>query len=308
MSETTCGACDRPTAGAWLCDHCCKTLAVALANVQAYYDDLATVATKTTRYGSNSVTLGTPGKEQPLPADARFLEVTGGGTQVRWDVWNSVVTWCRVVMEESPRVLGPRCESACLHTTCAAIKRTAWPRNTIRSMVAYFDRQFRWIVRNDWAPTFLDEMLDNERRMRKLIDRPADRWYAGKCSIGTDEVHCTTELYAIAGNTTITCPGCGWEHDVAARRDFLLREARAYLVTATEAARALIAWTDYDGTEDRLVDRIRKWRDRELLEVVDVTSLNGRDRHLYRLGDVQDLLVDAAQRAQQKALKATRSA
>lgn len=303
MSETTCGACERPTAGAWLCDRCCKTLAIALVNIQAYYEDLDTVAAKATRYGSGAATMGSIGKEQPLPADARFLTVTGDGTQVRWDVWNSVVTWCRIVMEESPRVIGPTCGPTCLHTTCAAIRRTTWPRNTVRSMLAYFDRQFRWIVRNEWAPEFLDEMLDNERRMRKLVDRPADRWYAGKCSIGDDEDHCTAELYALAGAATITCPVCEYVHDVAARRDFLLAEARAYLVTATEAARALISWTDYDGTETKLVDRIRKWRDRDQLEVADVTSLNGRDRHLYRLGDVQDLLVTAAQHAQESAVR-----
>jgi hypothetical protein len=304
MTETTCGSCDRPTAGAILCDRCCKTLAICLANAQAYYEDLGTVATKATRYGSGSVTMGTPGKEQPLVADARFLEVTGDGTQVRWDVWNSVTTWCRIVMEESRRVSGPCCGQPCLHTTCAAIKRTAWPRNTVRSMFAYFDRQFRWIVRSEWAPEFLDEMLDNERRMRKMIDRPADRWYAGKCSDADDEGNiCTAELYALAGAAIVICPACAFEHDVTKRRDFLLAEARAYLVTATEAARALISWTDYDGTEDKLVDRIRRWRDRDQLEVADVTSLNGRDRHLYRLGDVQDLLVKAAQHAQEKRVR-----
>lgn len=300
MTDQTCDHCDTPTAGARLCETCTKTLAYALANVSAYYEDLTTVATKATRYGSGVATRGSIGKEQPLPADGRFLDLTGDGTEVRWGVWNSVAAWCRVLMEESRRAFGPTCGGPCLHLTCAAIRRTAWPRNTLRSQVAYFDRQFRWIIRAEWADEFLDEMLDNERRLRKLIDRPVDRWYAGKCSVGTDEVHCTAELYALAGAATVTCPACGFEHDVATRRDFLLKQAREYLVTATEAAQALLSWTDYEGTEGKLVDRIRKWRDRELLDVADVTSLNGRDRHLYRLGDVQDLLVKSAQREQAK--------
>lgn len=296
----TCDHCERPTTGAKLCGDCEKTLAYALVNVAAYYDDLTTVATKATRYGSGALTRGTPGKEQPLPVDGRFLSVTGDGTEVRWGVWNSIATWCRIVMTEAPRRFGPTCDRVCLHTSCAAIRRTAWPRNTTRSMLAYLDRQFRFIVRAEWADEFLDEMLDNERRLRRIVDRPADRWYAGKCSIGTDEVHCTAELYAIAGKTTVVCPACEYEHDVTTRRDFLLKQARDYLVTATEAAQALLSWTDYDGTETKLVDRIGKWRDREQLDVADVTSLNGRDRHLYRLGDIQDLLVEAAQRAQAK--------
>lgn len=300
MTDQMCDNCEKPTAGAKLCDRCCRTLAIALCNVAADYEDLETVATKATRYGSGAATRGSIGKAQPLPVDGRFLDVTGDGTQVRWDVWNSVVTWCRTVMEESPRVHGAVCERLCLHTTCAAIRRTAWPRNTVRSQVAYFDRQFRWIVRTEWAAVFLDDMLDNERRLRRMIDRPADRWYAGKCSIGTDDEHCPAELYAIEGARTIVCPACEYVHEVANRRDFLLREARTYLVTATEAARALISWTDYDGIESNLVKRIDKWRDRERLEVADVTSLNGRDRHLYRLGDIQDLLIDAARHEQDR--------
>jgi hypothetical protein len=300
VNDLTCDHCGRPTAGAKLCDGCCKTLAIALVNVAADYDDLLTVETKSTRYTAGGATRGSIGKVQPLPVDGRFVDVNGTGTEVRWGVWNSIVTWCRVLMEESSRVAGPLCARPCLHITCTAIRRTAWPRNTLRSQVAYFDRQFRFIIRSEWAAEFLDEMLDNERRLRKMIDRPADCWYAGKCSIGTDEDHCTAELYALAGSATVTCPACDYVHDVGARRDFLLAEARAYLVTATEAAQALISWTDYDGTQDKLVDRIRRWRDREQLEVADVTSLNGRDRHLYRLGDVQDLLVATAQRAQAK--------
>lgn len=300
MNDQICDRCEKPTAGAKLCDRCCKTLAVALANIAAYYEDLETVATKATRYGSGAATRGSIGKVQPLPVDGRFLDVNGDGTEVRWGVWNSVVTWCRIVMEESARVAGPTCARPCLHATCAVIRRTAWPRNTVRSQVAYFDRQFRWIVRTEWVEEFFDEMVDNERRLRKLVDRPADRWYAGKCSIGTDDEHCTAELYALEGSATIVCPACDYIHDVSTRRDFLLREARSYLVTATEAARALISWTDYDGIESNLVKRIDKWRDRDRLEVADVTSLNGRDRHLYRLGDIQDLMLDAARHEQNR--------
>lgn len=317
MTDIVCDHCGDPISGARLCGDCCKTLAYALANISAYWTDLVTVETKATRYNSGGATKGSLGKSQPLPVDMRFVNDDATpygtadrapGTALRWETWNSIVTWCRVLMEEAgPPLLEPACRD-CIHTTCTAVRRRRWPRNTVRSMLAYFDRQFRFIIRTEWAEQFLDEMLYNERALRRMVDRPADRWYAGKCSIGTDEVHCTTELYAVAGAKTLTCPGCGFEHDVSTRRDFLLREARAYLVTATEAAQALISWTDYDGTVPKLVDRIRKWRDRDQLDVADVTSLAGRDRHLYRLGDVQDLVVEAAQHAQTKRLQSQRSA
>lgn len=307
MTETTtCDHCQTPTAGARLCERCNHTLAVCLANVAAYYDDLPTISAKQARYGSQIATRGSVGKEVPLPADGRFLEVRGTGTQVRYDTWATVVAWARVVMEDQPEIPGPTCH-ACLHLSCATIRRRRWPRNTIRSMVAYFDRQWRYLARCEWVAAFLDEMLDCENRMRRLIDRPADRWYAGKCSATLPEIGdlCPTELYAEAGKRSVTCRSCGAEHDVGKRRDFLLREAKDYLVTATEAAGALLSWTDYDGSETKLVDRIRKWRDRDQLEVADVTSLNGRDRHLYRLGDIQALLVESAQDTQRRRLETT---
>ncbi len=307
----TCDHCRKPTAGAHLCDDCCKTLAYALVNVAAYYDDLPTIAGKQARYGSQLATKGSVGKEQPLVVDMRFVNVPdaqaegGGGhatlapaTQVRYDTWATVVAWAKVLMEEQPEVPGPACRE-CLHLSCAQIRRRRWPRNTIRSMVAYFDRQWRYVARAEWAGEFLDQMLDCETRMRKLVDRPADRWYAGKCSASDESGNaCPTELYALEGKPTITCPTCQAQHDVTKRRDFLLREAKDYLVTATEAAGALLSWTDYDGTETNLIKRIGKWRERGRLADHGSEVVNGKARPLYRLGDVQELLIEHAQREQ----------
>jgi hypothetical protein len=226
-------------------------------------------------------------------------------TQLRWDAWNTVVAWCRTVMDEQSQVIGPVCES-CLHRSCHIIRLRRWPTNTIQSMCLYLDKHHRWIEGRDWAGLMLDEFLNLERRLTRAVNRPPDRWYAGKCSALADiddpELMCRVDLYASEDRGWIDCPGCGTRHDVSKRREILLREAADTHVTATEAAGALIAWTDYAGSETKLVDRIRKWRDREKLEVRDVTSLYGKDRHLYRLGDIQVLLVEHAQREQRRVL------
>lgn len=291
----TCANCTKPTAGAHICRACETTLAYALANIAAYYDDLRTVAERRTRYGAQA---GKPsiGKTQPLPVDMRFVDTAnhggaGRGTALAEDARNTLVGWCRATREHNPTRTGPACRDACLHTTCAGVRRTTPPADTVPSMVRYLARMTPAILREDWIGDMLDELLYLEKRLRRFVDRPAERWYAGKCDCGVD-------LYAQADRGTVRCTGCDAEYEVALRRDFLLREAEDYLVTATEAARALIAWTDYDGTVDKLTDRIGKWRDRDQLEVRDVTSLNGRDRHLYRLGDIQGLLIDAARARQ----------
>jgi len=297
--------CGRPTTGAWLCDRCKTTLAIAIANIAAYYTDLETVQTKRARYGTQGATKGSIGKAQPLPIDTRFADTTGRGTQVRWDAWNTLVAWCRTVMEDQPQIAGAVCQltadTGCLHVSCATIRRRTWPANNVPAMCRYLDRQFRWIVLERWAPDILDELTNLENRLAKLIDRPADKWYAGKCSVPNEEgADCPTELYAQVDRGWIDCPTCGVRHDVTERREALLREAQDYHVTATEAAAALLAWTDYSGTETNLIKRISKWRDRDRLVVQDVLSLYGKDRHLYRLGDIQALMIEHAQREQQR--------
>lgn len=303
MSNQTCG-CGEPTSGAWLCERCAHTFRWSMVNVAAHYSDLGTVERKQTRYSTSAATKASIGKTQPLLVDMRFIGTKEPGTQLKYDVWATVVAWCRVVMAEQPQVNGPRCLT-CIHVSCAAIKRRARPRNTITSMVGYLARQFGYITSQRWAADMYDEFLDMERRLTRMVNRPPDRWYAGRCGVSDllldgSTATCETELYATAEKGTITCRGCGILHDVGERRDFLLKEAKDYLVTATEAAAALLAWTDYGGTETKLMDRIRKWRDREKLDVADVTSLSGRDRHLYRLGDIQELLIGDAQDAQKK--------
>lgn len=278
MTQVEC-SCGRPTAGDALCDQCAKTLAYAIANIAAYVADLDDTRDLHYIHG------GSP--------TVYYLTRRLGGTatmpiaQLRYDTTNTLHGWARVVMEEQPEVTGAACHVACLHTSCAAVRRSRWPDDTETSMAAYLARQHRWIVRQHWSPDMLDELLNLETRLRQAVDIRAPRWYAGKCL-------CTAELYATTERGVITCHGCGLEHDIETRRDLLLNQAQDVCVTATVAAAALIAWTDYDGTQAKLVDHIRKWRTSNALEVQDVTSLSGRDRHTYRLGDIQALLLQHA--------------
>ena len=307
MTEQLC-QCGRPTAGAYLCPPCIKTLDVALGNIPAYYDDLETLRTKQTRYASER-TKGSIGKSQPLGMDPRFARAAIG-SEVDHAVRNTVTTWVRLVMDEQPPLSGAHCHHACLHVSCGAIFRRKAPKyDTVRSWCAYLQRQLAYVVRERWASEILDELTDVEARLSRLIDRPADRWYAGKCSIEDDEgAICEAELYALKTRGHVRCHGCGYEHDIEQRRDFLLREAREVLVTATEAAGALMAWTDYSGSQEKLVDRIRKWataKDEKpaRLATKGHATVKGQERSLHRLGDIEVLLMKSEQDTRLKDLK-----
>lgn len=312
QTETTKCTCGRPTAGAPLCEKCTRTLEYALVNVMVYLADLETVASRQARYGDGTASKGSVGREQPLPVDMRFVSAKRGGAalaagaRLRTDVTRTLRAAAIRLMRGQQPIPGPVCHGLCLHVSCAHIRKAAHPvLGDVPSVVRYLARQRVQSV--PWAPRLLTELLDLEHRLVRMVDRPAERWYAGKCTMrltgGLAEEYgptCPVDLYARDVKGQLDCPLCGAVHDIATRRDILLDAAKDQWVTATQAASALIAWTDYDGTESKLVDRVRKWRDRGKLEVQDVTSLKGKDRHLYRLGDVQDLLVGDAQNAQSR--------
>lgn len=320
MTEQLC-QCGEPTAGTVLCRRCTKTLDVAIANVRAYVADLDTIRTRQTRYGSAYTSKGGAGREMPLPIDLRFADypshngdarttgtVFGRGTDLAWSARNTITGWTRVVLEEwqpPRRVIG--CDDT-LCRRCQPMRAEAHfrrpPRDDQVSCCHYLQRLLPRIVAAEWASDMLDEMLDLERRLRRFVDRPADRWYAGPCTAGLHGLEatwfCGTELYAELGKPEVTCRECGISYDVAERRAWLLAAAEDRWETATTIARAVVVWTDYDRGESRLVRRISDWAKRDRILVRGRREVDGRPRPLYRLGDVLDLLADDARDAEKR--------
>lgn len=124
-----------------------------------------------------------------------------------------------------------------------------------------------------------------------VINRPADGWYAGVCSATRpDDSDCPRDLYADDESGVIVCSLCGARHDIQSRRAALLEYAMDHLATATEIARAVVVWSDYARGENRLVKRISTWEERGRIHSRGVATISGRQRRVYRLGDVVDLL------------------
>lgn len=287
--------------GTHLCDDCRTTLTHAILNTGAHYADLETVRTRTrgVRYDKSGGKGGT--KERPLGMDLRFARLArdesgkvteGRATEVEHLARNAAVTWARVVLDHWP------------HTTTR-------PADNIPAVCAFLASVTTAIAGQPWAGDMLRDFRTTERKLAHLVDIAPPKWYAGKCSAPTDgtdeattETECKVDLYARSEKGSLTCPGCGAEHDISGRREVLLEEAKDILVTATEAAGALLAWTDYGGTEERLVDRIRKWQERGRLTGRGNTTVSGKQRTLYRLGDIQERMVDDAQRHQEKRITA----
>lgn len=290
---TDCQACTlRPVNGASLCAPCVKTLRHALANVAIYWCDLDTLHTRQVRLGDGN---GGRSGEDRLPIDLRFVH--GRGDRIQAETKNAVSTWTRYVLEHVPEVTGPVC-STCLHLSCAAIRKTRAPRDNVPACCEFLARWLDWFRVSDVGGEVYKDILAVEKQLVGLVNRPADRWFAGICSAPTDEGECQVELYATPGRSTIACRGCETVHDVAQRRAHLLAAAEEYELTVPELARAITTLADdYDGTPGTLAKRIHKWGDRNRITPVRHDLVDGRKRPLYRIRDVLDLLAEDARHA-----------
>lgn len=261
--------CGQPLTGAYLCARCTHDLDIAIADIAAHWTDLDNVRAKLTRYG------GQGGGEQ-TPIDPRFDSLEWvledgqwrdripDGTALLDATRNTVTTWVRVVQEQWPAAVARRPEPADTVTACC------------RYLLGWTDR----IRLAAWAPDILDEMEHLASRLSAIVDRPADRWYAGPCD------NCERDLYARTGAADVTCPECQLDYDVNRRREWLLTEARDQLVTAATLSRA-VSWL---GDKPLTADRIRQWAHRGRIMA---RPANGQGP-LYRVGDALDLL-DAEQ-------------
>lgn len=261
---TTCG-CGAPTGdGTTLCPRCTTRLAADLDQVTWLERELTTVLARQAVYGDRA---GGRSAEHPLPYDPRASEAA-------WVL--------RDTLTNVARALGPQPPANRPESAADATKPSGWadPLGTgvsaariARSLAQRLDT----IRRHPEAYLLADEVHAAVTQARRVIDRPPDRWYAGRCP-------CETDLYAKAGTNTVTCPGCGTTYDVAARRAELLAAAHDRLATATETSRLLKAL----GL-DVSASSIRGYAHRGRLTP---RGRNHENDPLYRVGDVIDLAIE----------------
>lgn len=310
----TCVQCGAAVHHTTICRTCVRALQTTARRIGGHYRDLVTVEGGQARYGS-----GRGGRRAGGP---RSIDLAAAN--LAWDTRATLVSWCRTVMDAWPEYHpGPVCET-CTHQTCTTAMRRAWPRDTVPSMCAYLIRMAGTIAAEDWAGVLLDELIDAEKRLYRAVDRPAERWYAGRCGHVEEAVQhdgtvcgcachhgagilcdvpggcglefapepaavCTAELWA-DDRPVVRCDTCGSTYEVQARRDSLLAEARDRTASVRVLARVVTTLGGRDLGEARLDARIRTWAARGRLTAVGARVIDGHSRPVYRIGDVLDLL------------------
>lgn len=313
-----CAHCTKHPTHAVLCRGCLRTLHWALANIRAFLAGLDTMRTRQGRDTDPSPLRKGGAKAQPLPVDTRFTDPAGtglddqgrkltwgSGTDLAWVAGNTLTTWCRILADDHPPRHGPACRDACLHVSCAAVRRTRPPTST-HDCCRYLAAQSQAIAAAEYAAELLDELLNLERRLRRFVD-PADRWYAGPCTAGLSGMAgawiCGADLYVEKGKPEVRCANCGATYEVAARQEWLLGQAEDRWETAADLARALVFYSggDLSAAEHQLAARIRKWADRGRLTRRDTVRVRGQECPRYRLGDVLTLVYGERRHTEEKA-------
>ncbi|WP_134663958.1 hypothetical protein [Amycolatopsis sp. CFH S0078] len=263
MAEHTCvTGCGRPT-NDMLCSACLDELLGALrALITDGLGGRGLIAELGLTLSRQSVIASGTGvvahsANQPMP----FHEAA---SEMGWVLANTISTWARDVHECNPHLLPPAGSTA--------------------GAVAWMVGLPGLLALHPAADELHDEITHVVARVRRVIDRPPDRIYAGPCDAQVEGERCPDHLYARPGMSRVQCGSCGTEHDVDERRNWMIDYAADLRVTATVAlgwARLLLDKTIPRGTWDSWVSRGR----------IVAHGIDGRGRPVFRFGDVRDLVL-----------------
>lgn len=263
--SSDCGVCGRPTPdNATICPRCAFVLDAALADVAGYQGlayDLQLTITRQARIGTRS---GGRTTETPVA----FVE---RASNIERALKNTLVGWVRVIAGETG---------------------AEQPADDLARIAAWLRPRVGWLRHHEAGAEAHDQILDAVADARRVIDRPAERLYAGPC----DE--CGRDLYAALDAAYVRCTnteghegGDEWVWRVEDRRRWLLDSARDVLATGTEISRALTRYA-----QPVTPSALRGYVHRGSLVARGERVEGGRMVMLYRLGDVLDILARQAEK------------
>lgn len=246
MSECQCG---KPTRdNSYVCDDDLGELARALGEVPWTVEQLEVTLTKARGVDYTAIG-GAAGSEVALPLDARALEASRA-------LRHALVTWVRFCVEEDIRHQSPK---------------SGLPADDLPAMSRWLLWRVDGLGLNDLGWDAVSEITRAVGRCRMVIDRPAEKKYAGPCECGRD-------LYAKPNAKLTKCRSCEREYDVEEMREWMQGEVADRLFTSREAETLLGRFSM--PTHKRTIDY---WHERG--RVAD-RGTNPAGHHLYLMSDL----------------------
>ena len=192
--------CDRPVGDGYTCQSCADKLSRALGDVPALWEELDVVLTRQSRYSDPEGR----GGDKALPFN---LKASDAGEALR----GTLNTWCRLIAEERGKDL-PEGESPS-------------PSDVAKWLLSHVT----WLRHHRAGSDAVDEITSVVHKVRYIVDRPAERIYAGPCR------DCGEDMYGKPGAAMVQCRPCGLEYDVAEMVAWMRSKVYGRLVTAKEA-------------------------------------------------------------------------
>lgn len=201
-----CGACDRPTRDATLCAGCGMRLDEAIASISDYHGlawDLELAVTRQTRRSAGP---SARPAESAIAYDERAADAERTLRRV-------LAKWAGRIADET------------------GAGRSG--DETLAGLAAWLRPRVGWLRYHPDGAEAFDQITQAVEQARRVVDRPADRLYAGPCNA------CGEHLYARPGAAYVTCRDaeCGASYEVAERRSWLLTSLDDHLANAQQLAR-----------------------------------------------------------------------
>lgn len=271
MSETcTCG---RPTRdAAYTCDQCTAEFQQALAETPWLVEQLEITLTrqKGVDYRAKNATTG-GSKETPLPVDYGAFSAASA-------LRTALLTWVKHCHDTGIAHQSPKTGLPILET-------------------AHMSRWLMWridgLALNPDGPAAMADITRAVTRGKRVIDRPADKWFAGPCTREVGDQICGRDLYATLDKPQVKCSACHAVYNVGEQRGMLYTAAKDHLATASEIARAITVLSEQSvdaDTAGKLRRLIADWCSAGRLQAKGTTEVRGKPSTLYRVGDVDELV------------------
>lgn len=248
--------CGRPSPDGSLCTRCLQALTAELRSVPALMVDLDVTVTRQVRMGDG------PGPIAHSHADSTRMPVHLGAAEAGMDLRTVLLVWAGEIAD--------------------AAEHTVNTSDTARGYARWLLRYTHHIRQHPAAEQLADEVTDAIRRVRRVIDRPPEKVFFGRCGAELDnDETCPESLYGYAAHATVLCPACGTEWGIAARRAWLLDIVEDEVAYSGLLA-GLVSGLGVPIASSTIRNLAKKGRIRAL-------AVDARRRPLYRIGDVLDV-------------------
>jgi hypothetical protein len=240
--------CGRPSASR-MCGDCWLDLRNALYQVEFLLAELETTYMRDDRQGAE-VGVRSQSRERPLP----WRETASDAIQ---GLQSTLHIWSR-------ELLGGHLEIGRLTPVEQATALSHYPKARHYAAVE----------------NYYEDVMDAIKEAQRIIDRPADKLYAGECE-------CSAHLWAKLDERQVKCSHCGTLHPVEGRRRAMIDKIGQQVLNAAQISRLLAGLgLDVKASTIRSASIDRPNRPAKLYPA----AWDERGRPQYRVGDVLDAL------------------